>query len=136
MVASVLVAAEPDRVYPAFTDSAELAAWFWPAAFNTHYELDARPGGRFRIRTETGPGGENFGVQGEYLELTPPLRIAMTWQWDGADAVTDVAVELADAGEGSTEVTVTHAANPTVQERDDHVQGWTDCLDRLARHFE
>ena len=45
------VAATPDRVFAAWTDAERLAAWWWPQLAGTTYDVDARPGGRFRIRS-------------------------------------------------------------------------------------
>ncbi|HEY0637795.1 MAG TPA: SRPBCC domain-containing protein [Pseudonocardiaceae bacterium] len=127
VVATVTVAGTPERVFRAFTDPAELAAWFWPERFATSYRLDVREGGEYVIRSDA----MGMGVRGRYLEVTPPTRLAMSWRWDGEEGETHVLVELAAEGDG-TLVTVTHGANPSSATRDGHAQGWRDCLDRLA----
>jgi glutathione S-transferase len=54
-----------------------------------------------------------------------------SWAWESNDeAPTRVTIEFLDR-ENQTEVHITHEGFPTVQERDNHVLGWTDCLDRL-----
>ena len=55
----------------------------------------------------------------------------MSWQWTGEAAVSQVAIELTAKGEDRTEVVVTHSANPSTIDRDDHLQAWQDCLGRL-----
>lgn len=128
VIATVTVDAAPERVFAAFTEPAELAAWFWPPRFETAYRLDVREGGEFRLRSDT----MDLGVRGRYLEVRPSDRLAMTWQWDGEDEQSHVLIELRDAGEGRTIATVTHSASPTVQARDGHAQGWQHCLARLV----
>ena len=128
VVATVTVAAGRERVFAAFTDPAELAAWFWPRRFDTSYRLDVREGGEFHVRSDV----MDLGVRGRYLDVLPPSRLAMTWRWDGEDEQSHVLIELTVLAGAGTLVTVTHSANPTVEARDAHAQGWRDCLGRLA----
>jgi uncharacterized protein YndB with AHSA1/START domain len=121
------LAAPPDRVWRALTDPAALAGWFWPSRLDPAAEVDLEVGGRYRI---AGPGA-GIAVAGEYVELAPPRRLACTWSWDGEDDETLVTVELAPSGEGGTELVLRHEGFADEATRDDHVQGWTDCLDRL-----
>jgi uncharacterized protein YndB with AHSA1/START domain len=127
VVATVTVDAAPERVFTAFTDPVELAVWFWPRRFDTSYRLDVREGGEFHVRSDS----MDLGVRGRYVEVRPPSRLAMTWQWDGEDELSHVLVELTALAKG-TLVTVTHSANPSVEARDGHAQGWRDCLGRLV----
>jgi uncharacterized protein YndB with AHSA1/START domain len=119
-------AAPPERVWQALTDAEALAAWFWPRRLDPTAEADPRVGGRYRI---AGPAA-GMAVAGEYLELEPPRRLACTWSWDGEDEVTRVTVELAPV-EGGTGLELRHEGFADDAARDQHVQGWADCLDRL-----
>ena len=53
-----------------------------------------------------------------------------TWSWDGEDAETLVTIELAP-GEDGTRLDLVHEGFADDSVRDEHVQGWSDCLDRL-----
>lgn len=117
-------AAPPDRVWQAFTDPKALAAWFWPKRLNTSAEIDLRPGGRYRIM------GSGMAVSGEYVSVEVPTRLVFTWRWDGEDAETLVTLELSAAGDG-TDVVLIHDQFVDEPTRDEHAQGWSDCLDRL-----
>lgn len=128
VVATVTLPVVRDRLFDAFTDADELARWFWPQRFATAFDLDVRDGGAFRIRSEAA----GMGVSGNYVEVTRPERLRMTWAWDGEPDVTDVTVEFRAIDDGSTEVIVTHSANPSVEDRDNHALGWHDCLTRLV----
>ena len=120
------LAAEPLEVWRALTDPRRLAWWFWPPRFEPAVETDARLGGSYRIASET----VGIAVAGRYEAVDPPSRLAFTWRWDGEDEETLVTVLLVGSAEG-TSVIVSHEgfADPTT--RDEHAQGWQDCLERL-----
>lgn len=140
VVATVTVQAPRPLVFKAFTDPAVLVQWFWPQRFGTRFDRDLRPGGAFGIHADGLPDGQDMGVTGVYQEVDDPARLTMSWQWTGETAVSQVAIELRDdmnvgVAENLTEVVVTHSANPTPTDTDDHLQGWRDCLGRLAETF-
>ena len=122
--------APPERVWHAFTDPAALAAWFWPASFATTATIDARAGGAFRI---DGPGA-GMAVHGVYVAVEPVSRLAFTWHWDGDDEETLVTIQLS-AVDGHTALVLTHESFRTDIERDNHLVGWSDCLERLPAHL-
>ncbi|MGH8775615.1 MAG: SRPBCC family protein [Jiangellaceae bacterium] len=128
VVATVTLSADRERLFRAFTDPAELARWWWPERFATTYALDVRDGGAFRIRSDAA----DMGISGNYVEVARPERLRMTWAWDGEQGVTNVAVEFREVDDGRTEVIVTHSANASAEDRDNHAQGWRDCLSRLV----
>jgi uncharacterized protein YndB with AHSA1/START domain len=118
--------APAERVWAALTDPAALAAWFWPPRMAPTAEVHLEVGGRYRI---AGPGA-GIAVAGAYVEVAPPRRLAFTWSWDGELSETLVTIELAPTADG-TGLTLRHEGFAGDGERDDHVQGWSDCLDRL-----
>jgi uncharacterized protein YndB with AHSA1/START domain len=120
------LAAPPHRVWTALTDPAALVKWFWPESFGVNASVDPHTGGRYRIRS-TEP---NMAVSGEYREVTPPHRLVFTWQWDGEDDRSLVTLELRPLG-GGTELVLRHEQLASDADRDNHAQGWSDCLDRL-----
>jgi uncharacterized protein YndB with AHSA1/START domain len=111
-------------LWTAFTDPDALTAWFWPVRASTVVDLDVRPGGRYRI---DGPG-LGIAVSGTHQTVTAE-RLGFTWQWDGEDLVTAVTIDLSP-------FTLTHAGFLDEATRDDHVAGWSDCLDRLSGWLE
>ncbi len=119
-----------ERVWRAFTDPGRLAAWLWPERMGTVAAIDLRPGGRYTLDA---PGG-GYGVFGEYQTVQPTSLLVFTWQWRGEEEATLVTVALAAAGPG-TELTLTHERFADAAERDQHAQGWSDCLDRLPGHL-
>jgi uncharacterized protein YndB with AHSA1/START domain len=126
------VSASADRVFQAWTDVAELAAWWWPQLAGTTYDVDARPGGRFRISSPA----IGATVSGVYTEVDRPRRLAFTWIWedDGQPdpAVEDAVVVTFEPDEEGTLVTVAHTSTAHVPDGGAE-QGWNDVLDRLVR---
>jgi uncharacterized protein YndB with AHSA1/START domain len=119
--------APPQRVWRALTDPAALAGWFWPAAsFGTTVEVDARPGGRYRIIGRTA----GIGISGEYVKVDPPHQLVFTWRWDGEPDETLVTIMLAETPGGCT-LRLVHEGFADESDRDGNAQGWSDCLDRL-----
>jgi uncharacterized protein YndB with AHSA1/START domain len=126
------VAASPDRVFTAWTDVTQLAAWWWPQLAGTTYAVDARPGGRFRISSPA----IGATVTGVYTEVDPPRLLAFTWSWadDGEPeaVVEDTVVVTFATQDGGTLVTVAHTSTAH-QPEDGAEQGWNDVLDRMVR---
>lgn len=115
-------AAPPDLVWRALTDPSATAAWFWP--FPTTAEIEPHPGGRYRLESAV------IAVDGTVEEATAPHSLTLRWQWAGEEERTRVRVTLAPTA-GGTELHLTHEGFAAATTRDDHVAGWSDCLDRL-----
>ena len=127
-----------DRVYAAWTDPAQLKAWFGPENVQTRdLVADARVGGRFRWDL-TNSEGENMTMLGEYRELQPGKKIVFTWQWqddeDWENHISIVTVELSDR-DGDTELRLSHEQLPNEASRDGHTRGWERALDKLEKFF-
>jgi uncharacterized protein YndB with AHSA1/START domain len=124
------LAATPERVWRAVTDPVALAAWLWPPAAGTSAEVDLRVGGGYALTADRA----GLAVRGEYQLVEAPHRLAFTWQWAGEAEQTLVTIELA-AVDGGTELTLTHERFASASDRDDNLQGWSDCLDRLPGYL-
>jgi uncharacterized protein YndB with AHSA1/START domain len=120
-------AAGADQVWQGLTSPAAIEQWFWPARFATKAEADVKVGGRLRIDGMAG----GIAVSGRYVTIEPPRLLSFTWIWDGEPEQTLVTAELAEA-DGQTELELAHGGFANEAARDDHVTGWSDCLDRLA----
>jgi uncharacterized protein YndB with AHSA1/START domain len=125
-------------VWQAWTRDEHLRKWSAPRPFTiTYAEGDPRPGGRFRCCMRDADGKELW-LGGVYLEVVENKRIVMTHAWDGEDGKpgpeTVVTVQFRDLG-GKTEVTLQQTGFDSVQSRDGHAGGWSECLDLLAEHL-
>jgi uncharacterized protein YndB with AHSA1/START domain len=122
--------APPERVWRAWTESREWADWMWPARFESRAEVDAQPGGRYRLASAVA----GMAVSGAFTRVEEPARLEFSWCWDGEEALTTVALELTADGDG-TLLTLTHDGFATEDARSEHQQGWRDCLGRLPAHL-
>jgi uncharacterized protein YndB with AHSA1/START domain len=109
VVASVDIAAPPERVFRALTDPRELATWWGsPDDYRTEqWSLELRVGGRWEARGQ-GADGRPFRIMGEFLVIEPGARLVQTWRpsWEPGLATT-LAYRL-DLVPGGTRVTVRH----------------------------
>ena len=119
------VHAAPETVFRYFVDADLYRQWQGGDA-----ELDARPGGLYRVRMP----GETV-VEGTYVLVDAPRRVVFTWGWVGSAEVppgsTTVEVTLT-ADEDVTVVRLVHRGLPSASSRDEHAGGWGHYLARLT----
>lgn len=122
---SVHVAAQPETVFPYFTDPARYTQWMGAAA-----TLEPVPGGAYRVTMRDG-----VETVGEFVEIDPPHRVVFTWGWANDHTVapgsTRVVVTFA-AEDGGTRVVLRHHDLPDHEQREHHGKGWDMYLHRLA----
>src|SRR5258708_38097451 len=71
-----------DLVFKAMTDPALVARWWGPRKYRTVVDtMDARPGGKWRMRNIGADGGEHA-FRGEFREFVPPERIVWTFEYE------------------------------------------------------
>jgi uncharacterized protein YndB with AHSA1/START domain len=128
------VAAAPERVFSAWTQTEQLAAWWWPQLAGTTYDVDARADGRFRIHSPA----IGATVTGVYTDVDPPRRLAFTWSWEDAGqpetVVEDTVVVTFEPADDGTRVTVAHTSVAHLPEGGAE-RGWNDVMDRLVSVF-
>jgi len=118
--------APAEQVWQALTDASALTAWFWPERLATTAQADPRTGGHYRIASPAA----GMAVAGEYRVLDRPHRLCFTWQWDGDPDRTLVTIDLTPSGD-ETALNLVHSRFTSDTDRDNHIKGWSDCLDRL-----
>jgi uncharacterized protein YndB with AHSA1/START domain len=125
------VPALPERAYAAWIEPEQLATWWWPHLPDTTYEVDARPGGSYRIDSPTA----GIRVEGTFTEVEPARRLVYTWLWssggDGDVPEDVVEVTFEPDGAGTTIVTVRHTSVEDIAQGGAE-QGWNDVMNRLA----
>ncbi len=147
----VLVAAPADVVWNDVTDPVAIAEWFWPERMDPYAEVQPVPGGPWSVSSD--PAG--IAVDATIVELEPPNTLRLQWRWRGEEeSVTEVELSLhpvtesGDLGRTSTDpdlskdasgpgaatrVRVVHSGFADEADRDNHVEGWADCLQRLVQ---
>jgi uncharacterized protein YndB with AHSA1/START domain len=134
ILATVEIAAPPDRVFRALS-SEEIVHWWGAEGVyrTTAWKGELEVGGRWRA-SGVGADGNDFAVEGEYLEIDPPRKLVHTWKptWDDA-APTKVTYRL-QAIDGGTRVTLRHEGFASEASCDNHANGWTMVLGWLQGH--
>jgi uncharacterized protein YndB with AHSA1/START domain len=124
-------------VWRAWTEQKHLDKWSAPRGYTiTSSQGDPRPGGRWRCCMRT-PEGEELWLGGVYREVVENKLLVMTHAWDengkpGHETL--VTVRFADLG-GKTRVTLEQTGFDSIESRDGHRSGWSECLDILAEHL-
>ena len=123
-----------EKVFRAWTDPDEVAAWYGPEHFDTPRErirIDLRVGGRYELTMVQRGGGGEFAVGYEILELVEPELIVLRsdpMPEAGMHEPTITRVELHDIG-GRTRMTLTDGPYP----ESGHAEaGWSAAFDKLA----
>lgn len=91
----------------------------------------ARPGGAYRLDASA----MGMAMEGVVTDVQPPGTLGLTWQWRGEPEQTHVHLTVTPDGDGGR-LRVQHSGFAEAGTRDDHIQGWNDCLDRLPGWLE
>lgn len=128
--------AEPSRLFRAWLDPGDFSRWFLPeAAIGIGLvELDARPGGKFRIDMLL--NGQILPHEGEYLHIEEPTKLVFTWRSEatgGRDTIVSITfTDLRDGKQASrkpeTLITLTHERLEGEFGITSHRHGWTNIL--------
>jgi uncharacterized protein YndB with AHSA1/START domain len=129
--------APPSLVFKVWSQPEHLIRWWGPKDFTLPYcEVDFRPGGAYRFCMHS-PEGIDHWVWGVFREIIEPERIVFTWGREDAEGKPkqQSVVTVTFAGhEGKTKLTLHQAIFESVEDRNDHQGGWTQCLDRLTNY--
>jgi len=134
LVLKRVFAASAGRVYDAWTRKEQLDQWCAPKDFTiVESGGDLRPGGAWRSCMRA-PWGAMFCVGGVYRELVEAERLSFTHAWEegkGHGHETLVTVRFIDH-DGRTEMIFEQSVFETIESRDSHAAGWSECFHRLA----
>ncbi len=125
LIRDIVVDASPATIFPFLVDPELHLKWM-----GTEAEIDARPGGAYRVLV----GGDHPSV-GEFVEVVPDERVVFTWGWDEPDhpipaGSTRVEITLTPEG-GKTRIRLVHRGLPADAVAE-HTGGWDHYLGRLA----
>ena len=123
-----------ERVWTAWTDPDQVAAWFGPEHFDTppdKVRIDLRVGGRYELTMVQPDSGREFPVGYEIIELDEPALIVLRsdpMPEAGMHEPTVTRVELHDHGD-KTRMTLTDGPYPA---GGGHAEaGWRSAFDQL-----
>jgi uncharacterized protein YndB with AHSA1/START domain len=130
LTARRIIGAEPKRVFEAWLDPVLMQRFMapGPGMHVREARADARVGGRFHIMMV---GDKDYPHDGTYKEITPYSRLVFTWEtaWSAPDTTVEITFTPV---QGGTEVELTHTRFVSEQSRDNHLEGWTAILQKLA----
>lgn len=133
-----VIRADRERVFRAWTEAGEMKRWFAPQGFTIpEAEVDARPGGAFRVIMRAPDGSEHV-ARGAFRRVEPPSLVTFTWSWESAPEEPEetlVTVELSEEG-ASTRLRLVHEGFSTEAERESHEEGWISCVAQLVTLLE
>jgi uncharacterized protein YndB with AHSA1/START domain len=131
ILATVEIAAPPERVFRALASKEVCEWWVRPGVFDTReWTGDVRVGGRWRA-SGIG-GGRPYAIEGEFLEIDPPRKLVHTWLPVGAPFKPTTVSYLLEPIDGGTRITLRHSGIGAPQVCTNTCIGWETSFDRLA----
>lgn len=124
-----------ELVFEAWSSAEHMARWLGPKDFTcTSCELDFRPGGAWRACIRSPEGADSW-CSGSYRQITRPGKIVFTFRWEEENAMeTLVTVTFTSEG-GKTRMSFDQAPFSSVESRDSHERGWSECFERLGAYI-
>jgi uncharacterized protein YndB with AHSA1/START domain len=127
-----------ELVFRNWVDAVDVRTWFAPDNCTvTFCEIDARPGGKWRVEYRHDVGGDYI-EYGEFQEVVEPERLAFSLtQEDGEGNVgprTLITVRFSEAG-AKTEMTFNQTGFESPAKRDNNTEGWNECFRKLDMHM-
>lgn len=135
LVARKRIEASVEKVFEAWTDPQKLKKWWGPkTVICEDAELDLKTGGLYRLANRF-PDGTLIWIRGVFELVEPPHKLIYSWETEPTSAgVERVTVQFVAKGD-ATEVSVRHEKITNEILRDQHQQGWDDCLEGLGEYF-
>lgn len=124
----------PERVYKAFIDPDAMAKWLPPHGFTGKvHEIDARPGGTYRMSFTNFTSGKSHAFGGRFVELKPGELVRYTDRFDDPNLPGEmhVTVTLKKVSCG-TEIHITQEGVPDAIPAESCYLGWQESLEQLA----
>jgi uncharacterized protein YndB with AHSA1/START domain len=131
ILASVEIAAPPERVFRALTSKEIVDWWVNPGVFDTReWSGEVRKGGHWRASGNV--RGQPYALEGEFLEVDPPTRLVHTWKRVGTPGAPTVVSYLLQSKNGGTRLTLRHSGFDPPESCATTSDGWEASLARLA----
>jgi uncharacterized protein YndB with AHSA1/START domain len=134
-LASVEVAASPERVFQALVSDEITDWWVRPGVFDTRdWSADVRPGGSWRANGVG--GGRPYTLEGEFVEVDPPRRLVHTWRLIGVPGATSMASYILEPVEAGTRITFRQKGFSEPGSTIATAIGWETSFQRLQELLE
>jgi uncharacterized protein YndB with AHSA1/START domain len=140
VVSEIDIAAPPERVFQALINREQALQWGTNEAFQmTFWEMDARPGGRWRFTSKERSGKTpaaltGYDHHGEVLEIDPPRLLAYSWFANWHENPLHRTLVRWETG---THLKVTHSGLTQLPEAcQGYSQGWPGLVQSLKNSVE
>ncbi len=122
-------------VFEACSKKEHIERWMCPKGFTIPTSSgDFRVCGKWRSDMRS-PEGEPYPMEGVYEKIVENELIVTSHSWIGDDGKpehwTTLTLRFEDAGPGKTRLILEHTNLRSRESRDNHVGGWTQCIDKL-----
>jgi uncharacterized protein YndB with AHSA1/START domain len=127
-----------ELVWAAWTDPAQLAAWWGRRGWSTPPEsvtMDVRPGGAFRLNSISEADGSEMPQEFAYREVVEPERLVFEQRGGAGPPGREATVTFTDLGDGRTEMIFETRIEASEELRDRAEAGLRSAFDRLAEQF-
>jgi uncharacterized protein YndB with AHSA1/START domain len=128
-----------ERVWQEWTEPDRFADWFGGPEAEIPLEtiaMDVRPGGRWRATMFFGANRRVIQWKGEYLEVSAPHRLVLTFSDRSDEVYEQVTVVLNDLGDGRTDMLFEQRGHLRPEEYDATKNGWLVFFDQLETRLE
>jgi uncharacterized protein YndB with AHSA1/START domain len=134
ILATVEIAAPPERVFRALASKEIIDWWVRPGVFDTReWTGDVRKGGRWRASGVA--RGQPYVLEGEFLEVQPPTRLVHTWQCVGMPGAPTTVIYHLQPIDGGTRLTLRHTGFVPPDGCGSVCEGWESSFEQLARNL-
>lgn len=133
-----VLAADPQKVFRAFTDADAMASWLPPFGFTCKvHHMDVKVGGTYKMSFTNFTTGNSHSFGGEYLEIKPNELIKYTDQFDDPNMpgkmITTIELKKVLCG---SELFATQTGIPDVIPTEMCYLGWQESMEKLKRLVE
>jgi uncharacterized protein YndB with AHSA1/START domain len=128
----------PEKLYRAFTEPVAMASWLPPYGFVCSVqEMNAKPGGAYKMTFHNFSTGHSHSFGGSYLEMKPNEFLKYSDRFDDpnlpGEMITSVWLKKVSVG---TELKITQEGIPEMIPAEMCYLGWQESLDKLMRLVE
>ena len=131
-----VIDAPRERVFKAWTDPDEVAAWYGPEQFDTPRErifIDLRVGGRYELTMIQREDGAEFPAVYEILELVEPELLVLRSEPMPEYGMPEPIVTRVEFHDHGAKTRMTLSDGPYPANREQAEAGWSAAFDKLAR---
>ena len=134
ILASVEVAAPPERVFRALASPEITDWWVRPGVFDTReWSGDVRVGGQWRASGMG--GGRPYALEGTFLAIDAPRRLVHDWHPVGAPGTPTTVSYRLDPLDAGTRLTLRHTGFAAPLQCSNTCIGWETSFARLAERL-